>query len=164
MNHMEKQNHTSVTKVTEFILMAIVNNPGLQALLFGVFLVTYLVILTGNLGMIFLTHLDPKLLLHTFLLRHLSITDPSYSTVIGPKMMANFVVHENTISYNFCAIQLVLFEIFIITELFILSAVAYDCCAASANLFSTWSLWQRKCIGGWYLLLISTAHLCYSFS
>ncbi|XP_070084765.1 olfactory receptor 8K1-like [Equus caballus] len=127
MNHMENQNHTAVTKVTEFILMGITDNPGLQAPLLGVFLIIYLVTVMGNLGMVILTHLDSKL--HTpmyFFLRHLSITDLGYSTVIGPKMMANFAVHKNTISYTCCAIQLVFFEIFIITELFILSAMAYD--------------------------------------
>ncbi|XP_008692324.1 olfactory receptor 8K1 [Ursus maritimus] len=127
MNHMEKQNHTAVSEVTEFILMGITNNPGLQAPLFGIFLVIYLVTVIGNLGIVILTHLDLKL--HTpmyFFLRHLSITDLGYSTVIGPKMMVNFVVHKNTISYHWCAIQLAVFEIFMITELFILSAMAYD--------------------------------------
>ncbi|EPY72603.1 hypothetical protein CB1_000292014 [Camelus ferus] len=41
-------------------------------------------------------------------------------------MMINFVVHRNTISYHWCATQLAFFEVFIITELFILSAMAYD--------------------------------------
>ncbi|XP_053418439.1 olfactory receptor 8K1 [Nycticebus coucang] len=124
---MERRNHTAITKVTEFILMGITDNPGLQAPLFGIFAVIYLVTVMGNLGIVILTHLDSKL--HTpmyFFLRHLSITDLGYSTVIGPKMMVNFVVHENTISYNWCATQLAFFEIFIITELFILSAMAYD--------------------------------------
>ncbi|XP_022362824.1 olfactory receptor 8K1-like [Enhydra lutris kenyoni] len=127
MNHMEKQNHTAVSEVTEFILMGITNNPGLQAPFFGIFLLIYLVTVIGNLGIVILTHLDSKL--HTpmyFFLRHLSITGLGYSTVIGPKMMVNFVVPQNTISYNWCATQLAVFEIFIITELFILSAMAYD--------------------------------------
>ncbi|XP_037662061.1 olfactory receptor 8K1-like [Choloepus didactylus] len=127
MNLMEKGNHTAVSQVTEFILMGITAHPGLKAPLFATFLVIYLVTVIGNLGVIFLTHLDSKL--HTpmyFFLRHLSITDLGYSTVIGPKMMVNFVVSKNTISYNWCATQLATFEIFIISELFILSAMAYD--------------------------------------
>nr|XP_004051173.4 olfactory receptor 8K1 [Gorilla gorilla gorilla] len=124
---MVKHNHTAVTKVTEFILMGITDNPGLQAPLFGLFLIIYLVAVIGNLGMVILTYLDSKL--HTpmyFFLRHLSITDLGYSTVIAPKMLVNFIVHKNTISYNWCATQLAFFEIFIISELFILSAMAYD--------------------------------------
>uniref|UniRef100_A0A8C8ZE08 Olfactory receptor n=1 Tax=Prolemur simus TaxID=1328070 RepID=A0A8C8ZE08_PROSS len=127
MNRMERRNNTAVTKVTEFILMGITDNPRLQAPLFGIFLIIYLVTVMGNLGIVILTHLDSKL--HTpmyFFLRHLSIIDLGYSTVIGPKMMVNFIVHKNTISYNWCATQLAFFEIFIITELFILSAMAYD--------------------------------------
>ncbi|XP_037696783.1 olfactory receptor 8K1-like [Choloepus didactylus] len=128
---MEKHNHTAATKVTEFILMGITDHPGLKAPLFAIFLVINLVTVIGNLGMLFLTHLDSKL--HTpmyFFLRHLSITDLGYSTVIGPKMMVNFVVSKNAISYNWCATQLATFEIFIISELFILSAMTYDCYVA----------------------------------
>ncbi|XP_005065105.1 olfactory receptor 8K1 [Mesocricetus auratus] len=124
---MEKLNHTAKTQVTEFILLGLTNSPSLKAPLFGIFLIIYLVTLMGNLGMVILTHLDSKL--HTpmyFFLRHLSITDLGYSTVIGPKMMVNFVLQQNTISYTWCAAQLTFFEIFIITELFILSAMAYD--------------------------------------
>ncbi|XP_047423626.1 olfactory receptor 8K1-like [Sciurus carolinensis] len=131
MNHIENSNHTAVMQVTEFIHLGITDNPVLQVPLFGIFLVIYLVTVLGNLGMVILTHLDSKL--HTpmyFFLRHLSITDLGYSTVIGPKMMVNFVVHKNSISYSGCATQLAFFEIFIITELFILSAMAYDRCVA----------------------------------
>ncbi|XP_007957022.1 olfactory receptor 8K1 [Orycteropus afer afer] len=124
---MEKHNHTTVTKVTEFILMGITDNPRLQVPLFGIFFFIYLVTVMGNLGIIILTYLDSKLYTPMyFFLRHLSITGLGYSTVIGPKMMVNFVVHKNTISYNCCATQLASFEVFIITELFVLSAMAYD--------------------------------------
>ena len=44
--------------------------------------------------------------------------------------MVNFVLHQNTISYHWCATQLAVFEIFIITEMFMLSAMAYDHYAA----------------------------------
>lgn len=124
---MGKLNHTAKIQVTEFILLGLTSSPGLKAPLFGIFLIIYLVTLVGNLGMVILTHLDSKL--HTpmyFFLRHLSITDLGYSTVIGPKMMVNFVMQQNTISYTGCAMQLTFFEIFIIAELFILSAMAYD--------------------------------------
>ncbi|XP_031226741.1 olfactory receptor 8K1-like [Mastomys coucha] len=124
---MEKSNHSARIQVTEFILLGLINSPDLKAPLFGIFLIIYLVTLMGNLGMVILTHVDSKL--HTpmyFFLRHLSITDLGYSTVIGPKMMVNFVMQQNIISYIGCAVQLTFFEIFIITELFILSAMAYD--------------------------------------
>lgn len=127
MKLMENHNLTARTHITEFIITGISDNPLLKAPLFGIFLIIYLVTVMSNLGMIILTHLDTNL--HTpmyFFLRHLSITDLGYSTVIGPKMMVSFVVEKNAISYNLCATQLAFFEIFIITELFILSAMAYD--------------------------------------
>ncbi|XP_004645864.1 olfactory receptor 8K1 [Octodon degus] len=120
-------NHSAAAQVTEFIILGITENPHLQLPLFAIFLIIYLVTVMGNLGMVTLTHLDSKL--HNpmyFFLRHLSITDLGYSTAIGPKMMVNFVAHKNPISYSGCATQLASFEIFIITELFILSAMAYD--------------------------------------
>jgi olfactory receptor len=124
---MEKSNHSARIQVTEFILLGLTNNPGLKAPLFVIFLIIYLVTLMGNLGMVILTHVDSKLHTPMYLfLRHLSITDLGYSTVIGPKMMVNFVMQQNIISYTGCAVQLTFFEIFIITELCILSAMAYD--------------------------------------
>ncbi|XP_007497729.3 olfactory receptor 8K1-like [Monodelphis domestica] len=127
MKYMDKQNETLVTPVTEFILMGVTDRPELQAPLFGVFLLIYVITVGGNLGMIILTKIDGHLQTPMyFFLRHLAFTDLGYSTVIGPKMLVNFVVEKNTISYNWCAIQLASFEIFIISELFILSGMAYD--------------------------------------
>uniref|UniRef100_A0A4X2K0U7 Olfactory receptor n=1 Tax=Vombatus ursinus TaxID=29139 RepID=A0A4X2K0U7_VOMUR len=123
---MIKLNKTTGTQVTEFILV-VTDRPELQAPLFGVFLFIYLVTVVGNLGMITLTKIDSHLQTPMyFFLRHLAVTDLGYSTVIGPKMLANFVAEKNTISYNWCATQLASFGVFIMSELFILSAMAYD--------------------------------------
>ncbi|XP_051821102.1 olfactory receptor 8K1-like [Antechinus flavipes] len=127
MEFADKQNETLGTSVTEFILMGVTDRPELKAPLFGVFLLIYMVTVMGNLGMIILTKIDSHLQTPMyFFLRHLAFTDLGYSTVIGPKMLVNFVAEKNIISYNWCAIQLASFEIFIISELFILSAMAYD--------------------------------------
>ncbi|KAM8971504.1 olfactory receptor 8K1-like [Sarcophilus harrisii] len=127
MEFMDKQNGTLGTSVTEFILMGVTDRPELKAPLFGVFLLIYMITVMGNLGMIILTKIDSHLQTPMyFFLRHLAFTDLGYSTVIGPKMLVNFVAEKNIISYNWCATQLASFEIFIISELFILSAMAYD--------------------------------------
>ncbi|XP_036619668.1 olfactory receptor 8K1-like [Trichosurus vulpecula] len=127
MDFMDQQNGTLGNSVTEFILMGVTDRPELQAPLFGVFLFIYLVTVVGNLGMIILTKIDSHLQTPMyFFLRHLAFTDLGYSTVIGPKMLVSFVIEKNTISYNWCATQLASFEVFIISELFILSAMAYD--------------------------------------
>ncbi|KAF7485363.1 hypothetical protein GHT09_003072 [Marmota monax] len=141
---MEKPN---LTAVHEFILKGITSRPDLQAPLFGLFLIIYMSMLMGNLGMIILTKVDYSLQTPMyFFLRHLSITDLGYSTVVGPKMLVNFVVDQNTISYHFCATQLASFLVFIITELFILSAMSYDHYVAICKpLFYTVIMSQRVC-------------------
>ncbi|KAF7477719.1 olfactory receptor 8K3-like [Marmota monax] len=141
---MEKPN---LTAVHEFILKGITSRPDLQAPLFGLFLIIYMSTLMGNLGMIILTKVDYSLQTPMyFFLRHLSITDLGYSTVVGPKMLVNFVVDQNTISYHFCATQLAFFLVFIITELFILSAMSYDRYVAICKpLFYTVIMSQRVC-------------------
>ncbi|XP_005408018.1 PREDICTED: olfactory receptor 8K3-like [Chinchilla lanigera] len=121
---MEEHN---LTAVTEFILLGITDRPELQAPLFVLFLIIYLISLVGNVGMIVLTQVDSRLQTPMyFFLRHLALTDLGYSTAVGPKMLVNFIVDQNTISYYFCATQLAFFLVFIVSELFILSAMSYD--------------------------------------
>ena len=55
---METQNGTVLS---EFILMGITDRPELQAPLFGLFLIIYLMSVVGNLGMVILTKVDSKL-------------------------------------------------------------------------------------------------------
>nr|NP_001378692.1 olfactory receptor family 8 subfamily K member 3B [Equus caballus] len=141
---MEKHN---LTVLNEFVLLGITDHPELQAPLFGLFLIIYVISLVGNLGMVMLTKMDSRL--HTpmyFFLRHLAFTDLGYSTTVGPKMLVNFVVDQNTISYYFCATQLAFFLVFIISELFILSAMSYDRYAAICDpLLYTVIMSQRVC-------------------
>ncbi|XP_066216562.1 olfactory receptor 8K3-like [Saccopteryx leptura] len=128
---METQN---LTVLNEFILTGITDHPELQTPLFGLFLVIYVISVVGNLGMVILTMVDSRLQTPMyFFLRHLAVTDLGYSTTVGPKMLVSFVVDQNTISYYFCAIQLAFFLVFIISELFILSAMSYDRYVAICN-------------------------------
>ncbi|XP_005363353.1 olfactory receptor 8K3-like [Microtus ochrogaster] len=147
---MEKQNFTVMT---EFILMGITDRPELQVPLFGLFLIIYLISLLGNLGMILLTMVDSRLKTPMyFFLKHLAITDLGYSTAVGPKMLENFVVTQNTISYYLCAVQLACFLLFITCELFILSAMSYDRFVAICNpLLYPAIMSQKTC---WFLVAI----------
>ncbi|XP_052037194.1 olfactory receptor 8K3-like [Apodemus sylvaticus] len=147
---MENQNHTVVT---EFILMGITDHPELQPSLFGLFLLIYLVSLVGNLGMIVLTVVDSRLQTPMyFFLRHLATTDLGYSTAVGPKMLTNFIIDQNRISFNLCATQLAFFLLFIACELFILSAMSYDRYVAICKpLFYMVIMSKRLC---WVLVVI----------
>ncbi|XP_004484734.1 olfactory receptor 8K5-like [Dasypus novemcinctus] len=124
----------NLTVLPEFILLGVTRHLELQAPLFGVFLIIYMATVVGNLGMIILTKVDSRL--HTpmyFFIRHLAFIDLGNSTVICPKMLVNFVMDKNTISYYACATQLAFFLMFIISEFFILSAMAYDRYVAICN-------------------------------
>ncbi|XP_072483934.1 olfactory receptor 8K3-like isoform X1 [Notamacropus eugenii] len=131
MEAMDKWNETISVKLTEFILMGITDHPDLQILLFLLFLFIYLTIVLGNLGLIILTKIDSHLKTPMyFFLRNLAFIDLGYSTAIGPKMLVNFVIEKNTISYTACATQLVVFITLMVNELFMLSVMAYDCYVA----------------------------------
>ncbi|EHB10431.1 Olfactory receptor 8K3 [Heterocephalus glaber] len=147
---MEKRN---LTAVTEFILLGITDRPELQAPLFLLFLFIYLSSLLGNLGMIILTQVDPRLQTPMyFFLRHLALTDLGYSTAVGPKMLVNFVEDQNIISYYGCATQLTFLAVLLRTELFILSAMSFGRYVAICHpLLYTVVMSPREC---WVLVVI----------
>ncbi|XP_003472628.3 olfactory receptor 8G50-like [Cavia porcellus] len=128
---MTEGNHSSVT---EFILSGLTEKPELQLPLFLLFLGIYMFTVVGNLGMIILIGLSSHL--HTpmyYLLCSLSFIDLSYSTVITPKMLTNFVTEKNVISYAECMTQLYFFSVFVISECHMLAAMAYDRYVAICN-------------------------------
>ncbi|XP_038192924.1 olfactory receptor 8K3-like [Arvicola amphibius] len=143
----------NLTVVTEFILMGITDRPELQAPLFGLFIIIYLITLVGNLGMIVLTMVDSRLQTPMyFFLRHLATVDLGYSTSVGPKMLRNFILDQNTIPFHFCATQMFFFDMFIVADFFILSAMSYDRYVAICNpLLYTLIMSRRVC---WTLVTI----------
>nr|XP_060614415.1 olfactory receptor 5AP2-like [Anolis sagrei ordinatus] len=118
---------TNSTSMTEFILLGLTDRAELKSALFAVFLIMYLIIVVGNLGMITLIKVDPRL--HTpmyFFLSHLAFLDFSYSSAIMPKALINLLVENKTISFSGCAAQMYSFVAFGTTECFLLAAMAYD--------------------------------------
>ncbi|XP_055990344.1 olfactory receptor 5AL1-like [Sorex fumeus] len=115
------------SQVTEFILLGLTDSPELQFLLFGAFLVIYLISFLGNIGLIVLIHISPQL--HTpmyFFLSHLAFVDFCYTSSVTPNTMVNFLQEIKTISFPACAIQLFCFIMFVVCEVYMLSAMAYD--------------------------------------
>ncbi|XP_074083914.1 olfactory receptor 5J3-like [Macrotis lagotis] len=128
---MAKENFTVVT---EFILLGLTDHAELKVFLFLLFLVIYVISLMGNLGMILLIQITPKL--HTpmyFFLSCLSFVDACYSSVFGPKMLVNFFEKKATISFTACILQYFLFVVLLTTEGFFLAVMAYDRYVAIAN-------------------------------
>ncbi|XP_005408021.1 PREDICTED: olfactory receptor 8J3-like [Chinchilla lanigera] len=124
----------NMTQVTEFILIGVSERPELQVPLFLIFLVIYGLTTAGNLGIITLTSVDPRLQTPMyFFLRHLAVINFGNSTVIAPKMLSNFLANKKTISYYACATQLGGFLVFIVAEIFMLAVMAYDRYVAICN-------------------------------
>ncbi|XP_036893920.1 olfactory receptor 8B12-like [Sturnira hondurensis] len=117
----------NTSSVREFILAGLTDQPGLQLPLFFLFLGFYVVTMVGNLGLIILIALNSHLQIPLYLfLFNLSFIDFSYSSTIVPKMLMSFVSRKNVISYTGCMTQFFFFCFFVISESFILSAMAYD--------------------------------------
>ncbi|OXB54663.1 hypothetical protein ASZ78_009903 [Callipepla squamata] len=115
------------SRITKFILLGLTDHSELQVPLFFIFLVIYIITVLGNLGMIILiwTHLQ----LHTpmyFFLSNLSVIDLCSSTIFAPTMLGSFFRQTKTISYSACLSQTFFFAVFITTEGFLLTAMAYD--------------------------------------
>ncbi|XP_043310535.1 olfactory receptor 1030 [Cervus elaphus] len=130
----KKMGRRNSTLVTEFVLLGLTDRPDLQPILFVLFLGIYLITMGGNLGMLLLIRIDPRL--HTpmyFFLASLSCLDLCYSTNVTPKMLVNFLSEKKTISYTACLIQCYFFIAMVITEYYMLAVMAYDRYMAICN-------------------------------
>ncbi|XP_063158163.1 olfactory receptor 10A3-like [Candoia aspera] len=120
----KKENQTSIR---EFNLLGFGNLHELQPLLFWIFLVIYLITITGNLLIFLLVVADPQL--HTpmyFFLANLSFLDTCYSSTLLPKMLVNLLSVEKTITVSGCLAQYHFFCLCGTTEAYLLAAMSYD--------------------------------------
>uniref|UniRef100_A0A8D2JKB1 Olfactory receptor n=1 Tax=Sciurus vulgaris TaxID=55149 RepID=A0A8D2JKB1_SCIVU len=135
------------TEVTEFILLGLTSDPGLQLPLFLTFLLIYTITLVGNLGMILSILLDSRL--HTpmyFFLGNLSLVDFCYSSAVTPMVMAGLLPGYKVISYNACAAQMFFFALCANVENYLLASMAYDRSAAVCQpLHYTTTMTTRVC-------------------
>ena len=113
----------NVTEVTSFLLKGFTDNLELQIILFFLFLAVYLFTLIGNLGLVGDRRLHSPMY---YFLSVLSSVDACYSSVITPKMLADFMSKNKAISFLECATQMFLAVTFGTTECFLLAAMAYD--------------------------------------
>ncbi|KAG3280416.1 olfactory receptor 18-like [Ictidomys tridecemlineatus] len=111
----------------EFHLMRLSEDPGLQLILFGLFLSMYLVTVLGNLLIILAVSSDSHL--HTpmyFFLSNLSLADIGFISATVPKMLVNIQTHSRIISYVGCLTQMSLFSVFVCMDSLLLIVMAYD--------------------------------------
>ncbi|XP_036900931.1 olfactory receptor 3A2-like [Sturnira hondurensis] len=115
------------TAITEFILLGLVETPGLLPDIFVFFLFAYLVVVGGNLSILAAILVEPKL--HTpmyFFLGNLSVLDIGCITVTVPSMLGRLLTHKHAISYGACLTQLFFFHQLAGVDCFLLVAMAYD--------------------------------------
>ncbi|XP_004683151.1 PREDICTED: olfactory receptor 2D3-like [Condylura cristata] len=115
------------TCLTEFILLGLSSDQHTQVLLFGLFLVVYLLTVLGNLLIMVLLQLDSRL--HTpmyFFLKNLSFVDLCFSTVIVPQMLFHLLAKKKAISFTRCSMQLAFFLLVGCTESSLLAVMSYD--------------------------------------
>ncbi|XP_069869606.1 olfactory receptor 8B12 [Dipodomys merriami] len=143
---------TKNSSMTEFILAGLTDQPGLRLPLFFLFLGFYVVTMVGNLGLITLITFNSHLHMPMyFFLFNLSLIDFCYSSTITPKMLMSFISKKNIISHAGCLTQLFFFCFFVVSESFILSAMAYDRYVAICNpLLYTVTMSPKVC----FLLLL----------
>ncbi|KAM5287959.1 olfactory receptor 6C6-like [Ctenodactylus gundi] len=111
----------------EFILLGLTDDPLIQILIFLFLFFNYILNLTGNLVIILLTLLDPRLKTPMyFFLRNFSFLEISFTTACIPRFLTSILTGDKTISYNACAAQLFFFFLLGITEFYLLAAMSYD--------------------------------------
>lgn len=121
---MEQNNETSWG---DFILLGFSDQPQVEAILFVVVLISYLLTLVGNTAIILVCCLDSQL--HTpmyYFLTNLSFLDLCFTTTIVPQLLWNLKGPAKTISPMGCAVQLYVSLSLGSTECVLLTIMAFD--------------------------------------
>ncbi|KAG8433120.1 hypothetical protein GDO86_017419, partial [Hymenochirus boettgeri] len=119
------------TEQYTLVLSGISDLPNLQLPLFPVFLLVYLMTLTGNLIIILLICTDSHLQTPMyFFLGTLAFLDMSNSSVINPRLLFDLYTQKRLISVKACITQTYFFLFFISSEVFLLAVMSYDRYAA----------------------------------
>ncbi|KAG8433492.1 hypothetical protein GDO86_017684 [Hymenochirus boettgeri] len=112
---------------TTLLLSGLSDLPSLQLPLFLVFLLVYLMTLTGNLLIVLLICTDSHLQTPMyFFLGTLACLDMGYSSVTIPRMLFNLLTQKKKISLEACKTQIYFFLHFASSELFLLAVMSYD--------------------------------------
>ncbi|XP_027715386.1 olfactory receptor 2G6-like [Vombatus ursinus] len=114
-----------------FILLGFSDKPQLEIILFVLILVFYILNLVGNMTIILVSSMDPRL--HTpmyFFLTNLSFVDLCLTTTVAPQLLLTMRSKDKTMSYIGCVAQLYVAMGLGSTECILLVVMAYDRYAA----------------------------------
>ncbi|XP_043853512.1 olfactory receptor 5K1-like [Dromiciops gliroides] len=122
------------TLTTDFILIGFTNHPEMKVMLFVVFFVIYLITIVGNLGLVILILIEPRL--HTpmyFFLGNLALMDACCGCAVTPNMLVNLFSKDRMISIYECMAQFYFLCVVETSDCFLLAAMAYDRYVAICN-------------------------------
>ncbi|XP_078496708.1 olfactory receptor 6F1-like [Lissotriton helveticus] len=117
----------NATFVSEFILLGFSSYTGLKIPLFTIFLMIYILTITGNI--LIITVILRDLHLHKpmyFFLTNLSVLEICYTSNIVPNMLSSIFSGSRLISFQGCIVQLFFFGSLGSTECFLLGVMALD--------------------------------------
>ncbi|KAM5129434.1 olfactory receptor 5AS1-like [Mantella aurantiaca] len=167
LNAMEDINHTSPER---FILLGLSDVPYLQAILFLVFFMMYIMTLSGNLFLIIVVRTNPKLQTPMyFFLSNLSVLDICFTSTVVPKILINTVVTDRSITLMGCAVQMYFHLALGSAECIILAVMAYDRFAAICrplhyNTIMNKTLCAGLAVGSWSMGFMNAAiHVALTF-
>ncbi|KAM9294480.1 olfactory receptor 2G6-like [Gastrophryne carolinensis] len=125
---MDEYNQTSSDM---FFLLGLSNILYLQIIYFFIFLAMYIFTLLGNLLLVIVVMINPKLQTPMyFFLTNLSVLDICFTSSISPKILINTLSKDQSISLWGCAVQIYFSLSLGSTECVILAVMAYDRFAA----------------------------------
>ncbi|XP_049747487.1 olfactory receptor 10AG1-like [Elephas maximus indicus] len=134
MNHQGKPPQDNLTEIIEFVLLGFADMPHIQWLLFGLFLIIYIIILMSNGTIFLITKMDPALQSPMyFFLENFSFLEICYVSTTLPRMLINIETQRRRIPLVACATQMSFFLLFEGIECLLLAVMAYDRYVAICN-------------------------------
>ncbi|XP_047374558.1 olfactory receptor 4P4-like [Sciurus carolinensis] len=113
--------------ISQFILLGFSYDQDIQIFCFFLFLTCYVALLVGNLLILISIKCSP--LFHHpmyYFLSHLPFVDICFTSCVTPKFISDLLVKRKTISYGHCMLQVFAMHFFGMTEVLILTVMAFD--------------------------------------
>ncbi|XP_036608152.1 olfactory receptor 2D2-like [Trichosurus vulpecula] len=157
---MNRDNHT---RVTEFLLLGLSDDPQTQLLLAILFLGMFLGTVLGSFLFIYLVLSDSQL--HTpmyFFLCNLSLADFGMSTSIVPQALIHMLTKKNVITFMSCSAQLFFSLSFGATQCLVLAVMSYDrylavCDPMHYSLIMTGRVCGQLAVGCWVCSIVGSS-------
>ncbi|XP_075061800.1 olfactory receptor 5P81-like [Mixophyes fleayi] len=148
------------TEVTVFLLLGFQGLYKYKLLLFIVFLLSYIVVVNGNLVLIVLVSTNDHLKIPMFIfLKHLAVADVLVTTTIIPMMLDIILRDEKEVSVTGCVIQQFLILVFGPLQCLLIAIMSYDrflaiCNPMRYNSIMVPQVCLKMIVGSWLLVFI----------